>query len=73
MEDPEGYLRAMTAPLAWAREGGPLPVTRFSLEAVANAFVVLGLLPSARAGEILAAQRPALEAAGFRVGWLSEN
>jgi hypothetical protein len=35
---------------------------------VANAFVVLGLLPAARAEEILAAQRPVLEAAGFRVG-----
>jgi hypothetical protein len=68
MEDPEAYLRALTAPLARAREGSPLPVVRFSLEAVANAFVVLGLLPAARAGQILAAQRPVLEAAGFRVG-----
>jgi hypothetical protein len=68
MEDPEAYLRAMAARLAWAREGSPLPVTRFSVEAVANAFVILGLLPAARAGEILAAQRPLLEAAGFRVG-----
>jgi hypothetical protein len=58
----------MAAPLAWAEEGSPLPVTRFSLEAVANAFVVLGLLPAGRAEEILAAQRPVLEAAGFRVG-----
>ena len=38
------------------------------MEAVANAFVVLGLLPAARAEEILAAQRPVLEAAGFRIG-----
>lgn len=68
MEDPEAYLRALTAPLAWARQGSPLPVVRFSLEAVANAFVMLGLLPAARAEEILAAQRPVLEAAGFRVG-----
>jgi hypothetical protein len=68
MEDPEAYLRALTAPLARAREGEPLPVVRFSLEAVANAFVMLGLLPAARAEEILAAQRPVLEAAGFRVG-----
>src|SRR6185437_5030659 len=58
----------MTAPLARAREGNPYPVARLSLEAVANAFVVLGLLPVARAEEILAAQRPVLEAAGFRVG-----
>jgi hypothetical protein len=68
MEDPEAYLRALTARLGSARDGGPLPVVRFSLEAVANAFVMLGLLPAARAGEILAAQRSVLEAAGFRVG-----
>ena len=68
MEDPEAWLRAITAPLARAREGSPYPVARLSLEAVANAFVVLGLLPAARAEEILAAQRPVLEAAGFRVG-----
>jgi hypothetical protein len=68
VEDPEAYLQGLTAPLASAREGSPLPVVRFSLEAVANAFVILGLLPEARAEEILAAQRPVLEAAGFRVG-----
>ena len=68
MEDPEAYLGALTAPLAWAEEGSPLPVPRFSLEAVANAFVILGLLPAQRAEEILAAQRPVVEAAGFRVG-----
>ena len=68
MEDPEVYLRGITAPLARAREGSPYPVARLSVEAVANAFVVLGLLPAARAEEILDAQRPVLEAAGFRVG-----
>jgi hypothetical protein len=68
MQEPEAYLRGLTAPLASAREGSPLPVARFSLEAVANAFVLLGLLPEARAEEILAAQRPVLEAAGFRAG-----
>jgi len=68
MEDAEAYLRAMAAPLASAQEGRPLPVVRFGLAAVANAFVILGLLPAARAEEILAAQRPLLTAAGFRVG-----
>jgi hypothetical protein len=68
MEDPEVYLRALTAPLARAQEGSALPVVRFSLEAVANAFVILGLLPAARAEEILTAQRRVLESAGFRVG-----
>ena len=68
MQDPEAYLRAITAPLARAREGSPYPVARLSLEAVANSLVVLGRVPAARAEEILAAQRPVLEAAGFRVG-----
>ena len=68
MEDPQTYLRGLAAPLAWMEEGDSLPVTRFSLEAVANAFVVLGLLPAQRAEEILAAQRPIVEAAGFQVG-----
>jgi hypothetical protein len=68
VEDPEAYVRALTAPLASAPMGSPLPVVRFSLEAVANVLVILGLLPEARAEEILAAQRPVLESAGFRVG-----
>ena len=68
MEDPEACLLAMTAPLGRVREGSPYPVARLSLEAVANAFVVLGLLPAARAEEIFIAQQPVLEAAGFRVG-----
>jgi hypothetical protein len=67
MQEAEAYLRASTAPLAGAREGSPLPVARFSLEAVANAFVILGLLPAARAEEILAAQRPVLRDAGVRL------
>jgi hypothetical protein len=38
---------------------------------VANAFVMLGLLPEARAEEILAEHRPELEAKGFRMGVLT--
>jgi hypothetical protein len=38
---------------------------------VANAFVMLGLLPEARAEEILAGHRTALEAKGFRFGVLT--
>jgi hypothetical protein len=68
LQDPEAFLRAMVTPLSRARPGQPLPGVPFSREAVANAFVMLGLLPAARAEEILAAQRPVLEAAGFRVG-----
>jgi hypothetical protein len=70
-EDPGAFLRAMTAPLSSARQGQPLPGVPFSREAVANAFVMLGLLPESRAEEILAEHRPELEAKGFRMGVLT--
>jgi hypothetical protein len=70
-EDPEAFLRAMVAPLRAARRGGSLPGVPFSREAVANAFVMLGLLPEARAEEILAEYRRELEAKGFRLGVLT--
>ena len=70
-EDPEAFLRAMAAPLRAARRGGSLPGVPFSREAVANAFVMLGLLPEARAEEILAEYRRELEAKGFRLGVLT--
>jgi hypothetical protein len=70
-EDPDAFLRAMTAPLSSARPGQPLPGVPFSREAVANAFVMLGLLPESRAEEILAEHRPELEAKGFRTGVLT--
>jgi hypothetical protein len=71
LQDPEALLRAMMAPLSMARRGEPLPGVPFSREAVANAFVMLGLLPGARAEEILAGYRPELEARGFRLGVLT--
>ena len=71
LEEPEAYLRAMLAPLSQARRGEPLPGVPFSCEAVANAFVMLGLLPEPRAEEILAEHRRALEAKGFRFGVLT--
>jgi hypothetical protein len=70
-DDPEAFLRAMLVPLKAARRGEPLPGVPFSREAVANAFVMLGLLPSARAEDILAEYRPELEAKGFRMGVLT--
>ncbi len=70
-EDPEAFLRAMLVPLAAARRGEPLPGVPFSREAVANAFVMLGLLPSARAEGILAEYRQELEAKAFRMGVLT--
>jgi hypothetical protein len=71
LQDPEAFLRAMVAPLSRARRGRPLPGVPFSREAVANAFVMLGLLPGARAEEILGQYRPQLEAEGFRLGVLT--
>jgi hypothetical protein len=70
-EDAESFLCAMVAPLSAARRGEPLPGVLFSWEAVANAFVMLGLLPEPRAEEILAACRRGLEAKGFRFGVLT--
>ena len=61
----------MLAPLEGARPGEPLPGVPFSHEAVANAFVMLGLLPEARAEEILAGYRAGLEAKGFKFGVLT--
>src|SRR5213082_1458426 len=71
LQDPEAFLRAMAAPLSRARRGEPLPGVPFSLEAVANAFVMLGLLREARAEEILAGHRRELEAEGCRFGVLT--
>jgi len=70
-EDAEAFLRAMMAPLSAARPGEPLPGVPYSREAVANAFVMLGLLPEPRAEEILADYKPELEAKGFRIGVLA--
>jgi hypothetical protein len=58
----------VTAPLSAARQGRPLPGVPFAIEAVANAFVLLGLLAEQRAERILAESRTALEASGFQVG-----
>jgi hypothetical protein len=70
-EDAEGFLRSMVAPLSTARRDMPLPGVPFSREAVANAFVMLGLLPEALAEEILAEYRPLLKAEGFQIGVLT--
>ena len=67
MQDAEAYLRALTGPLAGVPEGDTFPVARFSVDAVANAFVILGLLPAADAEEIVAVHRRVLQDAGFRL------
>jgi hypothetical protein len=53
--------------------GSPRRFLRFRLKAVAKAFVVLGVLLAARAGKILAAQRPLLEAADIWAGCRPKN
>jgi hypothetical protein len=70
-EEAEAFLRALAAPLGAARRGTRLPGVPFSREAVANAFVMLGLVPEQRAEEILAEHRPRLAAEGFRIGVLT--
>jgi len=70
-EDAEAFLRGMVAPLGRVRAGMRLPGVPFSREAVANALVMLGLLPEALAEEILAQYRPLLAAEGFRIGVLT--
>lgn len=68
-EDAEGFLRSPTAEaLRVALPGDRLLPVSLSLQAVANAFVMLGL-PETRAEEILAAPRSALEAKGFEKVW----
>jgi len=52
-----------------ARPGKPLFPLSLGLMAVANAFVMLGLLPEPQAEEILAGHRIELERKGFGNGW----
>jgi hypothetical protein len=69
-EDPAGFLRLLTADaLQRARPGHVLLPVSLGLQAVANAFVMLGLLPEPRAEEILTEHRAALERKGFPRTW----
>src|SRR5215475_2728156 len=68
--DPEDRLRSLAArALLWARPGRPLFPGSLRLMAVANAFVMLGLLPEPRAEAILADHRSALERKGLGNTW----
>jgi hypothetical protein len=68
--DPEGCLRSLTAEaLLWAHPDRPLFPVSLGVMAVANAFVMLGLLPEPLAEAILAEHRSALERRGFGDGW----
>ena len=67
--DPEECLRSLAAEvLRWAPHR-PLFPDSLRLMAVANAFVMLGLLPEPRAEAILADHRSALEREGFGDTW----
>jgi len=68
--DPQDCLRSLTAEaLLRAHPDGPLFPASLGLQAVANAFVMLGLLPEPRAEAILAEHRSALEGKGFGNTW----
>lgn len=68
--DPEACLRSLTAEtLLRAERDRPLFPLSLGLMAVANAFVMLGLLPEPQAEAVLAELRLALERKGFRNVW----
>ena len=68
--NPEECLRSLAAEaLLWAHPDRPLFPDSLRLMAVANAFVMLGLLPEPRAEAVLADHRSALEREGFGDVW----
>src|SRR5215469_11411645 len=68
--DPEDCLRSQAAEaLRWAHPDRPLFPDSLALMAVANAFVMLGLLPEPRAEAVLADHRSALEREGLGNTW----
>src|SRR5262249_8034466 len=68
--NPEDCLRSLAAKaLLWAHPDRPLFPDSLRLMAVANAFVMLGLLPEPRAEAVLAEHRSALEREGFGDVW----
>jgi hypothetical protein len=68
--NPEDCLRSLAAEaLLWVHPDRPLFPSSLGLMAVANAFVMLGLLPEPRAEAILAEHRDALEREGFGTAW----
>ena len=68
--DPEGCLRSLAAEaLWWAHPQRPLFPVSLGVMAVANAFVMLDLLPEPVAEAILAEHRSELERQGFGDSW----
>ena len=67
---PEDFLRSLAAEaLRWAHPDRPLFPVSLGLMAVANAFVMLGLLPEPRAEATLADHKSALEREGLGNTW----
>jgi len=68
--NPEDCLRSLAAEaLSWAHPDRPLFPVSLGLMAVANALVMLGLLPEPRAEAILAEHRLAMERKGLGNLW----
>jgi hypothetical protein len=68
--NPEDCLRSLAVEaLLWAHPDRPLFPRSLGLMAVANAFVMLGLLPEPQAEAILAEHKSALERKGLGNGW----
>ena len=68
--EPEDCLRSLAAEaLRWAPPHRPLFPVSLGLMAVANAFVMLGLLPEPRAEAVLADHKSALEREGLGNTW----
>jgi hypothetical protein len=68
--NPEDCLRSLAAEaLLWAHADRPLFPKSLGLMAVANVFVMLGLLPEPRAEAVLAEHKSALEREGFGDTW----
>ena len=67
--DPEDCLRSLAAEVLRRAPHRPLFPDSLGLMAVANAFVMLGLLPEPRVEAVLAEHKSALEREGFGDTW----
>jgi len=71
--NPEDCLRSLAAEAVRRAPHRPLFPDSLGLMAVANAFVMLGLLPEPRAEAVLAEHKSALERIGFGNAWGSRR
>lgn len=73
LPNPEGCLRSLAAEALQRAPHRPLFPESLGLMAVANALVMLGLLPEPRAEAVLADHESALEREGFGDTWGSRR